>query len=510
MKIFICYARVDKPFCKEFVRIIDNHQVYTDDRFYAGDDWWKIILQRLAWCDVLVFLISTHSLKSAYCKRELAIALKHKKKIVPILLDAEAEPHIPRELAEKNWADMTGALTDDLRQFVTASLYHIEQELAQQPQPFALAAVANEAPPYMIGGDSVTHISEANSLIAKGEFDRANMLLQRLHTQRLPPMQRQVVDSLIAFNEAALDEMTSERARDVDYRLVCELAGNSSVRDITLKAYEDFRKRFPDYDPKNVRQLLFGHATPPRREAAAERTEPTRPPLERKPDFYMPLLEFLPVHTVHNMRPFEMAKYPVTNQQFNQFISDPNGAAQLRWWSYSDFALNYRKKSSALLPAPVSDDLLPRLACWYDALAFCCYLRAQTGRKVLLPTRAQRRRAAQGTDGRLYPSGNELLPTSANYRDSGIGHRTPVTHYTAVSPYGLVDMAGNLWEWLLDGANLERPYDYRVQADRYLAGGSYRSQPSELRVDAEMKQPPHLTTPTLGFRVVVQLETPQS
>jgi formylglycine-generating enzyme required for sulfatase activity len=127
-------------------------------------------------------------------------------------------------------------------------------------------------------------------------------------------------------------------------------------------------------------------------------------------------------HDVVDVAAFELARTPVTNAQYAAFVEDAGAEPPPH--------------------GPAPDDHPAAFVDWHDASAFCAWAGGR------LPTEAEWEKAARGADGRRWPWGNDDDASRAAV-GRGIGGTTaPVgAHPGGTSPYGLQDMAGNVWEW---------------------------------------------------------------
>jgi formylglycine-generating enzyme required for sulfatase activity len=112
---------------------------------------------------------------------------------------------------------------------------------------------------------------------------------------------------------------------------------------------------------------------------------------------------------------------------------------------------------------------------WNEAGAYCQWLSDKTGLQFNLPTESQWEKAARGNDQRKYPwGGREPDKDLANFSFK-VGKTTPVGSYPAgASPYGLLDMAGNVWEWCSDRYEAGYYKNSPLKNPTGPAGGSYR------------------------------------
>ena len=195
-----------------------------------------------------------------------------------------------------------------------------------------------------------------------------------------------------------------------------------------------------------------------------------------------------PQHTVY-LDAFWIMQTEVTNAQYAKCVAD--GAC-----SAPD---NSRWQDPIYAHHPVTD------VDWHQANA---YARWAGGR---LPTEAEWEKAARGIDGRTYPWGNEPpVQSLANCCDF-VNHITPVGSYrTGVSPYGVLDMAGNVWEWTADWYDsgyysqspAQNPTGPTSGDSRVVRGGAYDWDADVVRVANRDGSDPDYRGGHGGFRVV--------
>ncbi|WP_299535465.1 SUMF1/EgtB/PvdO family nonheme iron enzyme [Ulvibacterium sp.] len=199
----------------------------------------------------------------------------------------------------------------------------------------------------------------------------------------------------------------------------------------------------------------------------------------------------LPEHKV-NLSHYWISKTPITTGQFREFVEETGYKTEVLNEGHTgpyvyDFEIeafkpkygyywdNAFKDILAHFPEITIDDSHPVSSIsWNDAVAYTQWLSKKTALEISLPTEAEWEYAAKGTDGRIYPWGNEIPDgTRANYADEtmqkffpnleqafthfgvtdGYAITSPVGSFPAgASPVGALDMAGNLTEWVYDSA----------------------------------------------------------
>ncbi|GJL51498.1 MAG: hypothetical protein NPIRA01_27250 [Nitrospirales bacterium] len=224
-----------------------------------------------------------------------------------------------------------------------------------------------------------------------------------------------------------------------------------------------------------------------------------------------------PQHKI-NVSTFYMSRYPVTVARFKAFVDQAQ----------------YVPRDPECLKGVATHPVVR--VTWNDAMAYCTWLTrrlrewAETPESlatllrngqggsprwiVTLPSEPEWEKAARGTDGRNFPWGEEPDPTKANYRETGINTTSAVGCFpSGVSPYGMEDMSGNVWEWTRslhgnypypsDDEGRRQREDPKSENTRVFRGGSFVSPEGNVRCAYRFHDPPGGRSLDLGFRVVV-------
>lgn len=506
MRIVIIYARVDKPYCVKIAEILDFHEVWFDQRLYASPTWWKDIQHRLEWCEGAIFVVSSNALDSEYCQRELEIVQSLGKPIFLVMI--EPNMVVPEAISQFQRVDLYKGLTadavHDLLRVIHLAEQHRWRTAPTEPQPAPPPAPADEE-------TIIRFVSQAAQAMEKGDYDKATLLWSQVLTSSHRPRFINV-ERLAAEAAEALEQQMIRLKVERDYRQIAELIQLPTMRKAGIEAFEAFRKKYPAYDPDNLAALL---PRPPKMPAvplinrANERTR------------RIPMLEWceIPGGKVRQggadggkrkqVDPFLMARYPVTNKQYQAFIHAPNGYANPQWWDFSPEARQWRNANPEPHLSRFDGHDRPRESItWYEARAFCAWLSELLRLEITLPTLQQRQRAIMADDERVFPWGNTFDQNRCNTRESGLRMTTVVSRYPdGISQYGVYDLAGNVWEWCLEIIPAEKvadePGTEGEPVDKAVVHGGAFVSPYD-RCNAGMFYTLPLTTAfsSIGFRLV--------
>lgn len=195
---------------------------------------------------------------------------------------------------------------------------------------------------------------------------------------------------------------------------------------------------------------------------------------------------------------------PITNAQYQGFV-DATGhpwpaVTREEWQSFGlihpyERALRHAWRSRR---APAGREAHPVVLVSYeDAEAYGRWLSERTGETWRLPSEIEWEKAARGSDGRRFPWGNEFDPQRLNSHDAGPFDTLPVGSFPqSASPYGALDMAGQVFEWTATPAGPGR---------HVVKGGSWDDKGCGVcRPAASHSRPDRLKHILIGFRLVRQ------
>jgi formylglycine-generating enzyme required for sulfatase activity len=216
-----------------------------------------------------------------------------------------------------------------------------------------------------------------------------------------------------------------------------------------------------------------------------------------------------PQHTLY-LPDYYLAKTPVTNAQYAAFVQatghrvpnvDESWAKPYNW--------------SGTTPPKGKEDHPVVLVSWHDAVDYCNWLAEVTSKPYCLPSEAEWEKGARGSNGRIYPWDNQWDAKRCNTVEGGKGGTTPVGAYPeGASPYDLLDIAGNVWEWTRSVFK-DYPYvsgdgreDLKSGGSRVLRGGSWDYYQGYARCAFRFRGYPVSRDLSLGFRVAASPGSP--
>jgi formylglycine-generating enzyme required for sulfatase activity len=220
-----------------------------------------------------------------------------------------------------------------------------------------------------------------------------------------------------------------------------------------------------------------------------------------------------PQHKVE-LPKYYIGRYPVTVEQYRKFVEESG----------------YINPNPRTLDSPNNHPVI--FVTWHDAIAYCTWLdeslrrSPQTpailtkmfleGCRVTLPSEAEWEKAARGVDGRIYPWGDIFDADKANTKEKGINDPSEVGRFpTGASPYGVLDMCGNVCEWTrsfygvydypypAEGKEREAGEDLKINGYRFIRGGCYFYDRKRTRCAYRTGENPYNRNGFNGFRVVL-------
>lgn len=463
VKLFLSYSQDDKAWVHELWRALRDragHDARMDSYILPVARWRSAALQNIADCDCFIYILTPKSAESSYCQAELEHALALNKPIVPLILKPCDYPasletccvQYQSIVDDMDMGDVLLVIAHTLGQIGIDTLRDNPQAEKESAQIFEVFSLAEET--------------------LESDVARAAALFQ--HVVEVDPQ---------GWGLSAAERLTEIRFEQAqNYANIVQMASNPERLKAARVAAHDFVEKYgAGYDPiGTLSGLLEQVTTPPpvpailidvlsNAESPIAEPQPahdlTLPGHLRPLDILPPPFAWIDIPAgevtldqggyvpkggqTFDVPAFAIAKYPLTNAQFGKFI-DAQGYSQPRWWTVEGWQA--REKERWTEPRNWSDrqfnqpDYPVVGVSWFEAVAFCLWLGEITGEKIMLPTAQQWQRAAQGDSNQDYPWGDTFDKTRCNFDGQGT---TPVNQYEGIgdSPFGVVDMSGNAWEW---------------------------------------------------------------
>jgi len=530
----------------------------------ASPNWWDAIVDAIFECNMFVFHLSKDSLQSEVCRAELSYAHRLNRAIIPVVLDGEfflnpqsgrydllkeMWPFVPDWLGEQQFlfyigADFYGKFQAAVEQFER----NWPHEIIGMPRPMnpdnksvhdtnhALYDAACDYAERLAFAEAEKHF---DALVRRNDLDYADVAAQwlqliHLYTELIEIDNRRsarfifnnkwtayqalfpkvFLDGIFdpkGFQGLAVDVLEQERERIAAEKAERERIAAEKAERERIAAEKAERERIAA--EKAERERIAAEKAERERIAAKKAVvpAPTRPTsLSLLPAPF----DWIKIPARARSPGYSIAKYPVTHAQFAKFI-EAGGYKHQQWWTVAGWEQRQQAKWTEpryWIDSTWNGAEQPVVGVsWFEAVAFCLWLSETTGEKIMLPTEDQWQYAAQGDDGRAYPWGPKWDASRCNNSvdSKGIGKTTTVRQYEGAdgrpsgdSPFGVVDMAGNVREWCLTDYDTKTNDINSNITNRVLRGGSwYDYNADNFRCDYRNWSSPHDRGDFIGFRL---------
>ena len=513
-RIFVSYSRTNATFALKLARELkaDSFAAWLDQLdIPTGARWDDEVEKALRECEIFIIILTPASVASDNVKDEIGYALGKNKRFIPVMLE---NCEIPFRLHRFQYVDFTKKSFDEGVQSVKDLLI----SLMTQPTVHRGEASA-DTQDQMAQAEAERKAKEDRDRLAAQKAEEEQAAIDKGETKR--QADKKVLPAEVIAEPVSI---TPAKIKPASKRMIYGF-GVVFVLAILVIGLSALSTRTP-FGPTALPTLGIGSITISERDGmkllyvpageftmGEEATDALALCKELSSECIANLDNFkneAPPHMVV-LDAFWIDQTEVTNAMFTKFIAETGYSTEAEE-SGSSFLVQLGATVEGIdwaHPSDPSSDLSNIMdhpvvhVSWKDAQAYCTWANRR------LPTEAEWEMAARGIDGRTYPWGSKLPNNDLLNYNGAVGGSTEVDDYPAgASPYGVLDMAGNVWEWVADwygedyystsrSSNPSGPFssDYKVRR-----GGSWVSSGVNVRTVTRDPQTPTVTTNLVGFR----------
>ncbi len=478
IQVFMSYSRRDDAVMRRIVTFLRNKdiKVWVDnEKLIPGTPIWEEEIEKaIKTAPAIVAVLSPDSKNSEWVRREISLADQYRKRVFPVLVRGDEESSITLRLMNRQYVDIRANEKAGLNALSMALSFYLEELSARQPgtwkEPGPSAAqkteehkpIEKEAP------------RPTNAEIYRRSYEASYKATQAFLPKLKIPALILVIGTIGYFLWQGVSS------------LIAAMPGATNTPQATMTATPTKTKT-----PAPTKTVV---PTPTLGIGSVFESHGVIMLYVPKGTFSMGGESYddeKPVHLV-DLDAYYIDKYEVTNAAYKRCV-DAGGCVAPKSSSSNTRAAYYGNPEFDEYPVVYVD--------WNMAKTYCEW------RDARLPTEAEWEKAARGTDGRVYPWGENIDCDKANYQSSCAGDTKQVGSYLdGVSPYGAYDMSGNVWEWV---SSLYKPYPYDATDGREdmnssnrraLRGGSWSYGINFARSSVRYGYSPDYSINFVGFR----------